>query len=258
MKGLAAILAGALTLTGVQSRPLQHPLLRLPAPSGATTDDAGGGPDEVPSAHVSYRLVTTLPPATLAEHYSSQLIALGWTPAAKAVDERLVVHRFAVKAPEPAIGLLTVIPFPIGKQTVVIIGRLNHRWRMSGRAGGAGANSAMPLSFSFGMPPRPVHFPRSVQQIEPLGGVGAAVQMSQMRLATTDSASVMLDHLERTWTGDGWTRDARLGDGTVQVIRRSSVPDPETDASEVWMLTAVAPGQLDLGLAVTRIWRGRK
>lgn len=258
MKGLAAILAGALTLTGVQSRPPEHPLLRLPAPAGATSHGGGGGPDELPSAHVSYRLVTTLPAATIAEHYSSKLTALGWTPAAKAVDERLVVHRFAVAAPEPAIGLLTVVPFPIGKQTVVIIGRLNHRWKLSGRAGGAGANSTMPLSFSFGMPPRPVHFPKSVGQIEPLGGFGGGVQMSQMRVGTTDSASAMLDHLERTWTGDGWTRDARLGDRTVQVIRRSSVPDPETDASEIWMLTAVAPGQLDLGLAVTRIWRGGK
>ena len=80
-----------------------------------------------------------------------------------------------------------------------------------------------------------------------------------MRLEAGDSPAALMPHFESQLPKKGWTTGARLGDRSQSMIRRNSMPDSETDSSEIWMLTSMPGGrEIDFVFMTVQTWRGRK
>jgi hypothetical protein len=261
--------------------PSQTPLVqfsnsipRLTPPPGATRTGGGGagiqpetqtsipvGAGAVPAVHGYYRLLTELSAAAVIDHYEAQLVTNGWKVAFKQTEPALATVRFAAGTPtDPLTGMLVVVPFETGKQTLVSVRLIQNRWPWKGRAGGGGANANSPQPFSAELGSQLLKLPRSVTRAEFGSGSGTTNYMLyDMRLQAGDGPRAILAEFESQLPRKGWEVLARINDRGQAGIRRNSMPDPETDSSEIWMLTSM-PGTSDIDLAFMSIqtWRGKK
>ena len=222
--------------------------------------DAQVGTGFAPSAQVHARLLTDLTATSIADHYEGQLVANGWKVAYKQTDGSLSTVRFTAGTPtDPLTGMLLVVPFDTARQTLVSVRLIVIRWSWAGRAGGAGANM-MQHGRSLKFASHLLDLPASVRRAEFIGGNGTSnFMLYDMRLEAGDSPAALMPHFEAQLPKKGWTQTARIRDRSQYVTRRDSMPDPETDSSEIWMLTSM-PGtsEIDFVYMTMQTWRGRK
>jgi hypothetical protein len=255
---LCGLVAAATTLVAAQAvPPVVIPILAAPALASIQSRGGHGAlegnirplPYEVglnpgmSSAEYHYRLKTDMTAPQVAEHYLPQLVGHGWKPAFRQFDSMLALARFSVGSEtDPLIGTLTVVPFAATGQTLVSLRLARSRapWRGTARPGG--------VRMSFGELTAPLLFPTAVTQAEPRGGgTSGEVRHYALRLQTRMSPAALLKDLESQLEHETWKVDARAGDSTQAIVRRSDV----RGFSEVWMLTSMLDsGEIDAALTV--------
>jgi hypothetical protein len=198
------------------------------------------------SAEYHHRLRTDMTAPQVAEHYLPQLVAHGWKPTLQQFDQMLSFARFSVGSEtDPLVGTLTVVPFAATTGQTLVSARLARSrapWRGTGRSGGANG-----LSLSFGPLTAPLQFPTAVTRAEPRGG-GASGEFRyyELRLQTRMSPAALLTDLESQLEPERWKVDARAGDATQAIVRRS-----DARFSELWMLTSMPDtGEIDAVLTI--------
>ena len=239
---------------------------QLSAPEGAATHGRGGsglglqvGAGLLPSASFHTRLLTDLTADTLADHYLAQLVASGWKLDFKQADALLANARFSAGTPtDPLTGMLVVVPFGAARQTLVAVRLIVNRWAWTGRTGGAGA--APPRAQTLKFASQLLELPLSVTRAVFAGAGGTSNYMlHEARLECGDSPAALMPHFEVQLPKKGWTTVARIRDGSQHTVRRDSMPDPETDSSEIWMVTRMPGGrEIDVAFMTVQTWRGRK
>jgi hypothetical protein len=201
---------------------------------------------ELPATGMNYRLTGAPAVAAAIDHYVTQLNALGWKQTYRGLATQLGVVRFSTgTADNPRTGILTVVPFATNGHTIISLRLVLSRasWNSGRRPGGAGANAAAPVVFTFRGLTDPVTLPAEVTRVEERTGGGPAdFKYGDARLQTTIAPAALMAALQKQVAGPEWRRDTQLGDSAQTVLRRSRT---KPILSEIWMLTRM-PGVLEV------------